>query len=91
MLALIQPRVGGLEGKKMLPSLLKASLASAVMGLALWGLMPLIDRLGLVMGTIGLIAVGGALFWGTAWLLGSEEARMFTGFIAGRLIPKKAG
>jgi putative peptidoglycan lipid II flippase len=90
LLALIRPRVGGLEGRKTASSVLKAGLASVAMGLLLWALMPLVDQLGLAIGTIGLIAMGGALFWGIAWLLGSEEARMFTNLIVGRFRPKRA-
>lgn len=85
LLVLIRPRVGGLEGRTMVASLARAGAASAVMGLALWALLPIIDRVGLLIGTLGAIALGGALFWGVAWVLGSDEARLFTGFVLRRL------
>lgn len=85
LLILIRPRVGGLEGRPMLASLGRAGAASVVMGLALWALLPLIDRVGVVIGTLGAVALGGALFWGVAWVLGSDEARLFTGFVLRRI------
>jgi putative peptidoglycan lipid II flippase len=80
LLVLIRPRVGGLDGRTMVASLSRAAVASLVMGLVLWALLPLIDRVGLLVGTLGAIALGGALFWGVAWVIRSDEARLFTGF-----------
>ncbi len=85
LLALIGPRVGGLEGRRMALGLLRAGVASAGMGLALWALGPVMARLGVVIGTLGGIAVGGAVFWGLALALGSEMARVFTGMAVRRL------
>jgi len=33
------------------------------------------------------IGAGAAVFWGAAWLFGSEEARLFTGAVLRRLRP----
>ncbi|MBN1428405.1 MAG: murein biosynthesis integral membrane protein MurJ [Anaerolineae bacterium] len=85
LLALIRSRIGGLEGRSMLSSVGRAGAAGAVMGIALWMLLPLIDRVGLLIGTIGAVALGGLLFWGVAWVLGSEEARLFTSLALRRL------
>lgn len=85
LLLLIRPRVGGLEGRHLSSSLLRAGAASAGMGMVLWALAPVIDQLGIYAGTLGGMAVGGTVFWGLAWLLGSEEARLFTREILRRL------
>jgi hypothetical protein len=69
----------------MVASLARAAAASTAMGLTLWMLLPLIDQIGLLIGTLGAIALGGALFWGVAWALGSDEARLFTGFVLRRV------
>lgn len=89
LLVLIRPRVGGLEGARLAVSLGKAGLASLLMGLALAALMPVMDALGQIVGPLAGIALGGAVFWATAWLLGSEEARLFTGAALRRL--RRAG
>ena len=52
--------------------------ASAGMGVGLWALMPIIDQLGIYLGALGGITFGGVIFWGLAWLSGSQEARSFT-------------
>lgn len=85
LLVLIRPRVGGLEGRVMVVSFAQAGAASSVMGLVLWALLPLIEQVGLLVGTLGAVAVGGMVFWSTAWVLGSPEARLFTGFVLRQL------
>lgn len=85
LLVLIRPRVGGLEVKRLAISLFKAGIAAAVMGLVLWLSLPMIERLGVYVGTLGGIAVGGAIFWGTALFFGCEEAHLFTNFVLRRL------
>ena len=69
----------------MVGSVGRAALASATMGAALWALMPAADALGRVVGTLLAIGAGGAVFWAAAWLLGSEEARLFTGLALRRV------
>ncbi len=85
LLALIRPRVGGLDGPRLLAGVGRALLASAGMGVVLWLCLPLIDRAGLLIGTLAALAAGGAVFGGLAWLLGSEEARLFAGLALRRL------
>lgn len=85
LIALIRARVGGLEGRRTRAGLLRAGAASAAMGLALWALLPTIDSLGQVLGPLAAVAAGGAVFWALAWLLGSEEARLFTGIVLRRV------
>jgi putative peptidoglycan lipid II flippase len=62
-------------------------IASAVMGVGLWLALPLLpaDGLGLALGTAGAVALGGAAYWGIAWGLGSDEARLLSGALVARL------
>jgi putative peptidoglycan lipid II flippase len=85
LLVLIRPRVGGLGGRQTLSSLLKAGAASAGMGLALWAIIPLITRWGQYLGPLAAIVIGGLVFYGLAWLLRSEEVRIFTTLALNRL------
>lgn len=85
LLAAIRPRVGGFEGRRLAISLARAGAASAAMGLALWALLPVLAGLGQLLGPLVGIAAGGAIFWAAAWLLGSEEARLFSAFALRRL------
>lgn len=87
LLALVGPRVGGLEGQRFAASMARAGLASGVMALALWALMPVNNALGQFIGPLAVIGAGAAVFWGAAWLFGSEEARLFTGAVLRRLRP----
>lgn len=91
LLALIRARLGGLEGHRLASSLLRAGAASAVMGLALWLLTPaLITWMGVTFGSLNAIIAGGGLFWGLAWVFGSEEARFFTETAVKRLSRQQA-
>ena len=85
LLLLIRPRVGGLGGRQTTVSLLKATGASIGMGLALRALTPQIDQWGQIVGPIAAIAIGVSVFFGLAWLLRSDEARMFTNLALSRL------
>jgi putative peptidoglycan lipid II flippase len=90
LLALIGGRVGDLDIRRIAIGFLRAAAASAIMGAALWALWPFLERSGLWIGTLGGIALGGLLFWGTAWLLGSETARTVTRAALNRLGRKAA-
>jgi len=85
LLMLIRPRVGGLEAPRTLTGLLKTSLASLVMGIAIWLLLPTVARLGQFLGPLVGIAIGGAVFIALAALLRTEEVRLFTDLIRRRL------
>jgi len=85
LLWLITPRVGGLEGRRMLNGTLRAGAASAVMGVLLWLGIPRFEGFGPVLSPLVAIAAGGAVFWGAAWLLRSEEAHLFSGIALRRL------
>lgn len=78
LLALIRFRTDGFEGRAMFQSTSRSLAASAGMGAVIVLLIPLIDRAGLPIGTMGTIAAGGLVYWVIALVLGSEEARLFT-------------
>lgn len=88
LLILIGHRVNGQDWSRLLASLGRAAAASAVMALLLWAGMPIIESLGPYLGTLLGISVGGIVFWATAWLLRSEEARLFTGLVLKRFGPR---
>jgi putative peptidoglycan lipid II flippase len=78
LLIMIDRRVRGTCDARLAGSVGKATVASAGMGAALILLMPLIERLGQFAGPVLGMAAGGLVFWGLAWVLHSEEARLFT-------------
>jgi len=82
LLILLRARLGGLEGRRLAGAALRSGAASAGMGLALGGLLPWMGRLGVIAGTLGGIAVGGAIYGGLALLLRSEEARLFVRLVS---------
>jgi putative peptidoglycan lipid II flippase len=87
LLILIRPRVGGLEMPALSATVLRSGLASLVMGLGLWIVIPFLngDGLFLALKVIGSMLAGGLIYWGLAWGLGSDEARLFTRVILQRL------
>jgi putative peptidoglycan lipid II flippase len=85
LVALIRPRVGGLEGRRLAVGMLKAGAASAGMGAALWALLPVIEGLGQYLGPLVGIAAGGAVFGVLAVLLRSEEVRLIGGLVGRRV------
>jgi len=85
LLWLIRGRLRGLDERRLLSGLARAGMASLGMGLALAGLLFLLNdaSVWLVAG-LG-VAVGGVVFWGLAWVFGSQEARLFTRLALERL------
>ncbi len=65
----------------------KTIIASAAMGLGVWLAVPILPAGGqaLAGATLAAVAGGGALYWGVAWGLGSDEARLLTAFALQRL------
>lgn len=85
LLWIIRGRLAGMGEGQLVSGLWRAGLASLGMGLALAGLLALLGD-GSVWLVAGLgVALGGIVFWGLAWLLGSREARLFTRFALERL------
>ncbi len=85
LVTFIRGKVGGLDWPRIGASVGRAGIASAVMGVALWAALPVVRALGQYAGPVIAIVGGGALFWGLAYLIGSPEARMFTGMALRRL------
>jgi putative peptidoglycan lipid II flippase len=90
LLWLIRRRLDGLAGGRLLGGLWRAGLASLGMGLALAGMLSLLGGSSVWLIAIFGVVVGGVVFLGLAWLLGSEEARLFTRFTLSRLRGKKS-
>lgn len=91
LLLLIRRRVGGLEERRTAIGLLKSTTASIGMGLALWVLLPLIEKWGQYIGPLAGVFAGGSIFIALAWLLGSEEAHLLRRLIGQRLSREQRG
>jgi putative peptidoglycan lipid II flippase len=85
LLWIIRGRLGGLEGRRSLPTLLRSTAAATVMGLALLALISALpDANPLVLGSAGVV-IGCGIFLGVAWALGVEEVRLITLQVGRRL------
>ncbi len=73
LLYLLRGRMGGVDGARILSSLVKIVLASAAMGLAILLLMRVAPTLHVWLLAFTGIALGGAVFFATTFLLRSEE------------------
>jgi putative peptidoglycan lipid II flippase len=85
LLLLIGRRVRGLEIGRLAASSGRAAAASLVMGISLWLLERPVGQLGQIVGPVVAVTLGGAIFWLAAFLLGSEEVRLFTRLALSRL------
>jgi putative peptidoglycan lipid II flippase len=71
----IRSRLGGLEGRSSLPTLLRSTAAALLMGLALVALLSALPGVNsALLGAVG-IALGGLVYLGAAWALGVQEVR----------------
>jgi len=78
LLWLIQGKLGGLEGGRSLPTLLRSAAAAGLMGVTLAALqwtLPNVSALWL--GPLG-IALGAGVYLGAAWVLGVDEVHAVT-------------
>jgi len=85
LLALIRPRVGGLEARRTFLGFFKTTAASAAMGLVIWFSLPVVEPLGQLLSPLVSIAAGGAVFAACAILFRSEEAWLFADLLFRRL------
>ncbi len=101
MLALIwllRPRLGGLNLRVLVPSILRSLGATAVMAWAVWGWLAWLESGGVDAGwlaggwlaALGGMALAGAVYVGASLLLGSPELNMVRQMIAGRLAQRSA-
>ena len=75
LLWLIHRRLGGLEGQRSLPMLLRITAAAALMGLVLGTLPTILPGVNaLLLGSIG-VALGFGVYFAAAWAFGVQEVR----------------
>lgn len=81
----IRPKMGGLDGTRMLASTVRMSVAAVLMGGALWGLLqsPLAAFSNIVFVPVA-IGVGALVYVGAAWLLRVEEMQTLTRLVLRR-------
>jgi len=90
LLWLLRRRVGGIDLRVLGSGILRTGAACIGMAAVLWFGQPLFDALGLYAGLAAAILVGGVIFWGLAWMLGSEDARLFTSVALNRVRLKRS-
>ncbi len=75
LLWIIRGRLGGLEGRRSLPTLLRSTAAAVLMGLVLLAFLAAFPNGNtLLLGLVG-IALGAAVYLGAVWALGVDELR----------------
>ena len=79
LLLIAQRRMGGIEGRALGASLVRAGFASALMGAAVVGFQRSLPGAGLLLTGVGGAAVGGVIYVLAVILLGSEELRELPG------------
>jgi len=90
LLWLLQRRMGGIEGKSMIQSFIRCSIAAAVMGIGIWFALANLTNANIPLSqNVWLIALGGTgvsalLYLGVSLLLRSEELRPALGLILRR-------
>ncbi len=85
LIVMIRKRLGGLDDRRVALSALKTTIASVVMGLAVWGFLGVAANASVVIRTFGGIAIGAGVFFVAAWLLRSEELHSVLGMMRRRL------
>ena len=77
--------MGGLDDRRVALSALKTTVASVVMGLAVWGFLSVTASASVVVRAFGGMIVGAGVFFVAAWLLRSEELRLLAGLLGRKL------
>jgi putative peptidoglycan lipid II flippase len=85
LIAVIRRRLSGLDDRRLALSALKTTVAAVTMGVVVWGFLGAAASAGVVLRTLGGMAVGAAVFFGAAWLLRIEELRWLVGLLSRRL------
>ncbi len=75
LLAVIRRRLAGIDEKRFLLSMLRTLGAAGLMGLGVSLFVRLTDGTSLILGSVGSIVLGGAIYLGLSWVLGAEEVR----------------
>lgn len=89
LLGLMRRRLSGLDSKRLLASSARTAGASAAMGLALWLWLGLGQAWPMWLTALGGVAVGGAVYWAAALLIGSEEARALPALLLNRWLQRR--
>ena len=84
LLMVTNRRLGGIRIEPMAASLARTVLISALMGLAVFGFQALLPEAGLIVTSLGGLAVGGGAFVGASALVGSPELRALPGMLLER-------
>jgi putative peptidoglycan lipid II flippase len=88
---IMRGRLGGLEGRRSLSTVLRSSAAAALMGLVLVAFLAAFpDADALLLGMAGVI-LGAAVYFAAAWALGVEEARAFVRRVGRRIPTRREG
>jgi putative peptidoglycan lipid II flippase len=85
LIVMIRKRLGGLDDRHLALSALKTTIASVVMGVVVWGFLGVVATAGVIIRTVGGIAVGVGVFFVAAWLLRSDELHGMLGMVLRRL------
>ncbi len=85
LIVLIRKRLGGLDDRRLAISALKTTLASLVMGLAVWGFLNVTADTGVMVRALGGTIIGAGVFFVAAWLLRSEELHTVLSIIRRRV------
>jgi putative peptidoglycan lipid II flippase len=85
LIVMIRKRLGGLDDRRLALSAVKTTVASIVMGVAVWGFLGAAANTSVIIRTFGGIAIGAAVFFVVAWLLRSEELHGALGMVRRRL------
>ncbi len=75
LVAVMRPRLAGIDEGRLLSSLLRTLGAATLMGLGVSLFVRLTDGTSAVLGSVGSIALGGAIYLAASWVLGAEEVR----------------
>jgi putative peptidoglycan lipid II flippase len=85
LIYLMRRRLGSIEGRIILDGMMKAALATLVMGLCLWGWLAFSDARPAWLVTGGGILIGAAVFGATLAILGVSEVKIVFGAVKRRL------
>ncbi len=85
LIVVIRRRLGGLDDRRLALSALRTTAAAVTMGLVVWGFLNAAATMGVVVRTLGGVAIGASVFFFTAWLLRSEELHNVLGTVLRRL------
>ena len=81
LLVILRGRLGGVDGRRLLRSVVKIGLSAVAMGLAVWWFDGLAQNSHILVRGGGAIILGGAIYLAVSLLLGSEEVSALRGML----------